>query len=192
MFYKPPNMSDTPTREEVLFSWALGEAYSPRWRQTVLAAVPDALKQKLERSETVDFTPGEKAALVNELSARRPWFISEYIDKASHFRITHIPSRFLGKIPVLPTFSWEKEPMSLSHYLKLESKEEWQDSRQDAKRLLANPPSPPYAGLPIVAHSEELGCDILIDGYARCIVALWKMEEGVTFPPIPIIYCERR
>ena len=193
MFNKPTFLPDTPTREQVLFSWALGEAYSPRWRDAVLASVTGNLRGKLERGETADFTTDEKSALIQELSMRRPWFISEYIDKSTRFRITHIPSRFLGNIPVLPTFSWQKEPVSLTQYLAMESKEEWTDDpRQAAKKLMANPPSPPYAGLPIVAYSDELTCDILIDGYARCLNALIKMQQGAVFPPVPIIYCERK
>ncbi len=193
MFYKPAHLPDILTREEVLFSWALGEAYSPRWQQDVMNAVSDRLKTKLARGETVRFTAKEQAELITDLSTRRPWFISEYIDKSNHFRVMHFPSKLLGGIAVLPTFGWEKNPVSLSRYLKMESKEEWlQDPRQAAKKLMANPPASPYSGLPIVAYSDELKCDMLIDGYSRLITAIWRMEKGEHFPPVAMIYCERR
>lgn len=186
-------MPDTLNREEVLFSWALGEAYSPRWQKDIFAVIPANIIAKLEKGETQAFTKEERNALINELCARRPWFISEYIDKSNHFRIMHFPSRLLGGIAVLPTFGWEKEPVSLSRYLKMDTKEEWKDDpRQVIKKYRSNPPAPPYAGLPIVAYCDELACDILIDGYSRCLTALLNMQQGVALPPIPIIYCERR
>ena len=192
MFKKPDTLPDTLTREQVLFSWALGEAYSPRWQKDIFAAIPKNLITKLEKGETEHFTNEEKNLLINELCTRRPWFISEYIDKSNHFRITHIPPKFLGNIPILPTFGWKKEPVSLAQYLKGESLEEWKnDPRQAVKKLMKNLPNPPYAGLPIVAYCDELKCDILIDGYSRCLTALLNMQQGAVFPPIPIIYCER-
>lgn len=192
MFTLPSAPGAPLTRNQVLFSWALSEAYSPRWREETMAAVGPSLKAKIARGETRDFALAEQDELIAAFSTRRGYFVDPYINQAKSFKIIPLRYDVLERVPVLPTFSLREKPMSLAEYMNGESHDDWmKDPRHAAMRCLNQPGNLPDIGYPVVAYEESLGVPVLIDGYVRCITLLWRQRRGETLPLINMIYCMR-
>jgi hypothetical protein len=182
----------TLTRDEVLFSWALAETMSPRWREAMVAGAGERLRRKIDAGEITDYTHEERQALIAALHGRRKYFFDEYIDKAAAFTLLSVPIEMVQFIPVLATFSFKPYPVPLGQFIDWESKPgSVHDPRQVALRNLASPPPVIYPGYPIIGYNRHAKYDMLIEGYVRCISALLRWRAGEKIAPLPMIYCVR-
>lgn len=177
------------SREDVLFSWALAEAYSPRWREMMRSALPAALKDKLDKG-AADFSEEEKQALLGRLDEQRKDKIKGYITPFSIFRLEEVAPLALEALAVSPQVGGWDRIVTLGQFIDGKySADTSHDPRNAAKRMLASPEKIPYTGYPIVSFSKKLGCPVLIEGYTRCIASVMRHRKGEHLPPLRMIFC---
>ncbi len=178
------------SRQKVLFSWALAETLSPRWRTTMTKGMNKTLRQKLATGGP--YSDADQEELIGRLRARRGDYIKYYIEPARSFRLIDLPSASLASLAVSPTIGWRDQPVQLEAFISGKyDPNNARDPRNAAKRLLEAPESIPYTGHPIIAHDPKFGCDVLIEGYTRCISRLLRLQRGETLPPVAVIQCVR-
>lgn len=177
----------TLTQDEVLFSWALAEAYSPRWREVMRKGLNAGMLAKLDQGMT-DFTDKEKQALIEQLKNHRGDKIKGYIAPFTTFRLVKMAVSDLEATAVSPQISgWEKR-VTLGQFIDGHySEATYHDPRNAAKRMLKNPEPILYQGYPIISYSKKLGCPVLIDGYTRCIAAILSYRQGEIAPLVTVI-----
>lgn len=178
------------TLPEVLYSWALAEAYSPRWKEKMRKGLSEATICKLDAGQITALDDDEKRQLVERLKQHRKHKIKGYVAPYFLFLIGEIYLNELEQLAVAPQISgWEKR-VPLGEFINGEySKDTYHDPRNSAQRMLASPLPIPYAGYPIVSFSKKLNCPVLLEGYTRCIAAIMRQRAGETVPPIKVIFC---
>lgn len=178
--------------DEVLFGWALAEAYSPRWQADYAENLPADLLGKIRTQDTPSFNRADKEQLIALLRQRRTYMVETYIDSADSFRLIDVPLEMLELLPVMPSFSYKDDPVPLGHYIDWDRNPEWtHDPRNHAADQLKNPlPHKGFNFYPIIAYSFQTRCDVLIEGYVRCTTSLWRKRAGETTLPLRMVYCE--
>ncbi len=169
----------TLTKQDVLLSWALSEALSPRWRDYYGKQLSPPLQAALKKGSMAALSYADREELVAHLRERRPEYINEYIEPATRFSFINLPPDALEKICISPTISWRDKPFTLAQFLTGSyDPNTWHDPRNAAQRMQQSPEKVGYAGYPIFAYDRKVRCDILIEGYTRCICKIYKHRAG--------------
>jgi hypothetical protein len=192
MFEMPSAPGASVTRQELLFSWALSESFSPRWREDLHAKMSPALREKNEAGEMRNYSKEEQEQLIDLVFAQesRAGYLPDYVDPATEFRLIEVPMGMLEWLPILPSFSFKPYPVPLGHYINWDYKAEWQnDPRVVADRFLKDFPVTIYSGYPLIGYCQSIKSDVLFDGYARAISSLRRHRAGETIAPLTMIYC---
>ncbi len=182
-------MPEMLTRREVLLSWALAEALSPRrahYYEGVLAAgfatSPEALSII------------EQAQLLAVLNKDRGWLIEEYVDPCTRFELGLLRTVDIAETVMMPWMVSSKEAKRATLGKYIEGKYDLgraSDPRNAARNIVANTNPVPYTGFPILAWDKRLECGVIIEGFARLISMLYRLEQGTAPEAVPVIFCRR-
>jgi hypothetical protein len=180
------------TKRNVLLFWALAEALSPRWRHVYKDLLNPKLAAALGIRPLKPLTPEMEDELIALLRQRRKAHMDKYIDPASGFMWIQLPPLVLEKLHITPSISFRDYPVTLGDFIKGQyDAETWHDPRNAARRMLEMPEDVPFYGYPIFAWDKKIEAEVLIDGYARCIEKLYRIEAGEVVSDVQAILCVR-
>lgn len=191
-FFKKPTISPSMNHRQVLFSWALSEAFSPRWREMTMASATANLRSKLQKNLTENYTESEQDELIAIMKTRvkRTELVERYINNAISFSLVEMPVELLETIPVLPDISYQDTPLQISQFMAGDyNPESKHDPRVLARKFIKQPFDSVYSGHPIISYCSRIKSNILLEGYSRVISAIWSWQEGRNVQPVKMIYC---
>lgn len=178
-------------KQQVLFSWALSECFSPRWSALMAEGLSEELRRRIAQGQSSGYPEAQCRELITRLESRRAEMLSQLLDRAAGFRLIHVPAELLEMLPVLPECGWKEYPVLLGQYVNGPHKPDSpHDPRAWAKRYRQSPPPANFTGYPLLAYSPKLKCHTLVDGYSRCIGAILRLREGKPASDMRMIYAE--
>ncbi len=182
----------TLSKRDVLLSWALAEAVSPRWRHAYENQLSDELARALARRPLPPLSPAHEDELIALLRIRRKAHMDKYIDPAAGFVWIKLPPVVLEKLFVTPSIGFRDYPVKIGDFLKGSyDPETWHDPRNAARRMVETPEDVPFTGYPIFAWDTQIGAEVLIEGYTRCIAKIYRIERGESVDDTDAILCTR-
>lgn len=179
------------SKEQLISDWALSEAASPRWRKRYSNDFNENEFALLASAPTPNHVPPElMARVIKVVMTKRHALLTDYINGCAHFDYVEIPAEQLGKIVISPALSHRTIPVTLDQYIAGKYEEStWHDPRNAAKRLRQSTEKIACSGYPLLAPDKILGCDVLIEGYSRCIARILDFNEGKNPPPMMLVRC---